>query len=202
MALEGILEKITKNAEEKVRAIKEKGHLKREEIVSKAEARAKEISERIHREAKEKAELERRRASVSAELEYRKEILREKQELMEDCFQSALDELVNLPVEGYRAIIRKMLLNLATGSEERVLISPHDEKRIDQSFIDGINEELMKAGKQAHLKLDGPTPPNVRGGFILRTEEVEVDCSFGTLLSQLREELQAEVAGILFGEKE
>jgi V/A-type H+-transporting ATPase subunit E len=201
MALEGILEKITRNAEEKVRAIKKEGRLKREKIISKAETRAKEISERIHKEAAEKAELERRRASVSAELEYRKEVLREKQALMEECFQAALDELVNLPVEGYRALIRKMLLNLATGGEERVLISPQDEKRIDQSFIDGVNRDLTKAGKQAHLTPDG-TSPNVRGGLVLRTEEVEVDCSFGILLGQLREELQAEVAAILFGEKE
>jgi hypothetical protein len=29
-----------------------------------------------------------------------------------------------------------------------------------------------------------------------------MDCSFGSLLDQLKDELQAEVAGILFGDKE
>jgi len=200
MALEGILEKITKNAEEKVRAIEEEGRLKRQEIISTAESRAKEISERIIEEAKEKAELERRRSSVSAELERRKEVLREKQKLVEDCFRAALEEFVNLPTEEYHALIRKMLLNLVSSGDEHVLISPEDERRIDREFIDRVNDELKKAGKKGNLQLDG-TSPTLRGGFVLRTEEVEVDCSFGTLLAQLREESQADVAGILFGEK-
>jgi len=200
MALEGILEKIAKNAEENVRGVKEEGHLKRQEIISKAESQAKEIGERIVREAEEKAELERRRASVSAELERRKEVLKEKQKLMEDCFREALEELVNLPDEEYGAVIGEMLLNLVWSGEERVLISPDDEKRIDGEFIDRINGELKKTGKKGELKLDG-TLASIRGGFVLRTEDVEVDCSFGTLLSHLKDELQSEVAGILFGEK-
>lgn len=199
MALEGILEKISKNAEEKVGAIREEGRLKRRQTMSAAESEAARIGERIIREAKEKAELERRRSSVSAELEHRKEILIEKQKLMEECFGAALEELVNLPAEEYGSLIRKMLLNLVSSGEERVLISLGDEKRIDQQFIDRVNAELKKEGKKGGLKLDG-TSPAVHGGFILSSEDVEVDCSFGTLLAQLREELQSEVAGILFGE--
>ena len=200
MALEGILEKITKNAEEKARATKEEGRLKRREIVSKAESRAKEISERIIEEAEEKAELERRRSSVSAELERRKEVLREKQKLLEDCFRAALEQLMNLPIEEYHALIRKMLMNLVSSGDEHLLISPEDERRIDREFIDRVNDELKKAGKKGNLQLDGISP-TLRGGFVLKTEEVEVDCSFGAVLAQLRQELQSDVAGILFGEK-
>jgi len=199
MAIEGILEKITRNAEEKASAITEEGRLKRREILSRAEAQARDISERIIEEARAKAELERRRSSVSARLEHRKEVLQQKQKLVEDCFQAALEDLANLPAEEYRALIRKMLLNLVSSGDERVLISPHDEKRIDPAFLDRINDELKAAGKQGNLRLEG-TSPTVRGGFVLRTEEVEVDCSFGALLAQLREEVQSDVAGILFGE--
>lgn len=201
MALEGILEKIRKNAGEKLSAIKQEGQLKRREIISKAESQAKEIRERILKEASQKAELQRRQASVSAGLEYRKEVLKEKRKLMEDCFLAALDELLALPGDEYRALIREMLLNLVTGGEQRVLISSDDEKRIDQKFLDRVNEEMKKIGRTGHLKLDGVSP-NIRGGFVLRTEEVEVDCSFASVLNQLRDQLQTEVAGILFGDKE
>jgi V/A-type H+-transporting ATPase subunit E len=200
MALEGILEKINKNVEEEIRAIKEEGRLKRQEIVARAESQAKGIGERILDEASRKVELDRRQSTVSAELEHRKEILTEKQKLLEDCFQAALEELVSLPAAEYQSLIRRMLLNLATTGDERVLISTEDEKRIDQKFVDGVNEELKKTGRGGGLKLDG-TSPDVRGGFVLRTEDVEVDCSFGTLLRQLREELQSQVAAILFGDK-
>ncbi|NQT84268.1 V-type ATP synthase subunit E [bacterium] len=200
MAIEGILEKINRNAEEKVSAIREEGRLKRREIISKAESQAKEIGDRILREAKQKAELERRRSSVSAELARRKEILKEKQKLMEDCFREALEELVNLPTEEYRPLIRKMLLKLVSSGDERILISSNDEQRIDQELIEGVNVDLKKAGKKGDLRFDGVSS-SILGGFVLKTEEVEVNCSFGTLLAQLREELQSDVAGILFGEK-
>jgi len=201
MALDAILEKINKNAKEEIGAIKQEGRLKRQEIISRAGAQAKEIRERILKEASQKSELERRQSSVSAELEHRKEILTEKQRLLEDCFQAALDELVSLPVGEYQTIIKKMLLNVVTTGDERVLISTEDEKRIDRKFVDGVNEELKKTGRGGRLKLDG-TSPTIRGSFVLRTEDVEVDCSFGTLLHQLREELQSQVAAILFGDKQ
>ncbi len=200
MALEGILEKINRNAREETGAIEEEGRLKRQEIVARAESQAKEIGERILNEASRKVELDRRQSTVSAELEHRKEILTEKQKLLEDCFQAALEELVSLPAAEYQSLIRRMLLNLATTGDERVLVSPQDEKKIDQSFIEQVNEELKKTGRHGRLRLDG-TSPDVRGGFILRTEDVEVDCSFGTLLRQLREESQSQVAAILFGDK-
>ncbi len=201
MAMEGILEKIRKNAEERVTAIEEEGRLERHEIASKAESQARQIRERILKEASQKADLHNRQASVSAELEHRKEILKEKRKLMEDSFRAALDELLHLPTEEYRALVRKMLLKLVGGGEERILVSPEDQKRIDGKFLDAVNDELRRAGKDGRLRLEG-TSPNLRGGFILQTEDVEVDCSFGSLLDQLKDELQAEVAGILFGDKE
>jgi V/A-type H+-transporting ATPase subunit E len=199
VALEGILEKINRNAEEKVEAIREEGRLKRREIISRAESQARERSERIVVKATEKAELERRRSSVAAELRRRKEILSEKQTLMDECFRAALDELLKLPDEEYRSLIRTMLLRIASSGDETVLVSPDDEKRIAAGFIDRINAELKEAGKNGSLKLERSSP-TVRGGFILRTEEVEVDCSFGTLLAQLREDLESDVAAMLFGE--
>ena len=201
MALESILGKIGKSAEQKAAAIKEESRLRRQEIVSKAESQAQEIRERILKEASQKAEQERRRASVSAELEHRKEVLKERRKLMEDCFQAALEELLHLPTEEYHAFVRKMLLKLVVSGEERILISPEDHKRIDPKFVDAVNDELRRAGKKGQLQLEG-TLPRLRGGFVLRTEDAEVDCSFGSLLDQLKDELQAEVAGILFGDKE
>jgi V/A-type H+-transporting ATPase subunit E len=201
MALEGILEKIGKIAEEKVGAIEEESRLKRQEIVSRAESQAREIRERILKEASQKAQQERRQASVSAELEYRKEILKERRKLMEDCFQAALEELLHLPTEKYRALVGKMLLKTVVSGEESIVISPEDQKRIDPKFVDAVNDELRRAGKKGQLQLEG-TSPRLRGGFVLRTEDTEMDCSFGSLLDQLKDELQAEVAGILFGDKE
>ena len=199
MALEGILEKIAKISEEKIASAKEQGLLKRKEILSDAELRAKQISQRILNEADAKVELEKRRSSVSAELKYRREILREKQRLVQSCFQQALDELLNLPAEEYQALMRKMLLKQVALGDEQVFISPQDEKRIDQKFLDGVNEQLSKAGRIGRLNLGGSLP-NLRGGFVLRTEEVEIDCSFKVLLDHLKDEIQSEVAEILFGE--
>jgi V/A-type H+-transporting ATPase subunit E len=199
MALEGILEKIAKGAEQNASAIREEARLKRQEILAEAESLARQASERILREAKEKAELETRRASVSAALERRREVLKKKQELIEECFQAALDELVNLPQEEYRTLVRTMLLHLVSTGQEVLSVSPNDEKRLGDDFIATINDDLRKMNKNGDLKVQADSPA-IRGGFILRTVDVEVDCSFGTLLAQLREEVQSDVAKILFGD--
>lgn len=201
MALDGILDKINRNAEEKIEAIREQGRRQREEILSKAEARAREIKERSLREATEKAEMERRRTAVSAQLQHRKETLREKQNLIEDSFQAALDELLNLPEKEYRSLLRNMLLRIAPAGEGRLVLSARDQGKIDQAFLDSVNQELTASGKKGHLKADG-TSADIAGGFLLRSEGVEVDCSFGALLQQLRNEVQTDVAAILFGENE
>lgn len=199
MALDGILQKINRNAKEKIEAIRGDGRRKREEVISKAGASAREIKERILREATEKAEMEKRRAFVSAQLEHRKETLTEKQNLIEDCFQAALEQLLNLPEEEYRSLFRKLLLRITPPGEGRVVLSARGEGKVDQAFLDSLNQELKASGKEGHLKVEG-TSPDLAGGFLLRSEGVEMDCSFGTLLGQLREEVQTEVAAILFGE--
>lgn len=199
MALDGILQKINRNAEDKIEAIREEGRRKREEILAKAGDSAREIKERILTDATEKADMERRRTSVSAQLEHRRETLKEKQNLIEDCFQAALQQLLNLPEEEYRSLFRKLLLRIAPPGEGRVVISPRDQGKIDQAFLDSVNQELKASGKEGHLELGGISQ-DLPGGFLLQSEGVEVDCSFGTLLEQLREEVQTEVAVLLFGE--
>jgi V/A-type H+/Na+-transporting ATPase subunit E len=200
MSLDGILDKINRNAEEKVEAIREQGRRKREETLSRAQARARDIKERILKEATEKADMEKRRTAVSAQLEYRRETLKEKQNLIEDCFQAALEQLLNLPEEEYRSLLRNMLLRTAPAVAGRVAVSARDQGRIDQAFLDSVNQELKASGKEGHLEVDG-TSADIKGGFLLRTEGVEVDCSFGTLLGLLRDDVQTEVAAILFGKK-
>lgn len=201
MALDGILDKINRNAEQKIAAIRAEGRRKREAILSKAEASAQEIAGRILKEATEKAELETRRTSVSAQLQHRRETLTEKQNLIEDCFQGALEQLLNLPDEQYRPLLRNMLLRVGPAGEVRVVISAGDRGRIDQAFLDSVNQELKASGREGHLEVD-ETSADIAGGFLLRSEGVEVDCSFGALLRQLRDDVQTDVAAILFGESQ
>jgi V/A-type H+-transporting ATPase subunit E len=66
------------------------------------------------------------------------------------------------------------------------------------AFVEGLNRELVKAGKRGEVKLSSDTR-DISGGFILRRGRAETNGSFDTLLAMLRDEIETEIAEILFG---
>jgi V/A-type H+-transporting ATPase subunit E len=78
--------------------------------------------------------------------------------------------------------------------DEEVLIG-EGEKRIDQAFLDSVSKEI---GKGEGLKLADERRP-IQGGFVLRSGRVETNCALKTVLREAREQLETDVAAILFG---
>jgi vacuolar-type H+-ATPase subunit E/Vma4 len=88
-----------------------------------------------------------------------------------------------------------MLEVVETGDEEVVVDSK--EKRIDQKFIEKINQQLGH-GRKGNLKLSEERA-NLGGGFILKRGKIRNDVSVGVLLAKAREGLEIELAKEIFG---
>ena len=73
-----------------------------------------------------------------------------------------------------------------TGTEE-VIFSPKDRETVGKAAV----EQANKAGGKK-LKLSGETRA-IQGGFILRAENVEVNCAFDTLVRLQKAETAGEV---------
>ena len=152
-----------------------------------------EAAQRKTKNEKAGAEHEERLVSV-AQMESRKVLLSAKQEMVERAFSLALDKLCDLPEEQYIAVAADLLVRAAPDGKGAVVFSEKDRERVGAAAVAEANRRL--SGK---LTLS-PESRNIRGGFILSKGDVEVNCTFETLVRLRKGEMSGEVAKLLFPE--
>ena len=196
---EKLKQKILSDGEAEARKILQEGEAEAGLIRDEAQAEADKAASQYHAKADADAAEHIRRQTSLRELEARKAVLAEKGRLIEEVFDKVLKSLREKDRAGGYGLTRDLLLKeIETGTEE-IIVAPDDRKAIDKAFIDGINAEILKAGKKGEITLSDETK-DIRGGFILRRGRVELNSSFDTLLTMLRDDVETEVSTILFGE--
>ena len=192
--IEKITAKILADAKGEADRLRAETDRKVAELHAQAESQAAQESAAIlakgERAAKERLE----RLSSAAAMETRKLELAAKQEVLEQAFQLALDDLCALPAEQYQQLLVALLKKASTTGREQVIFSPKDRQALGRQTVDTANAALS-----AHLTLSEQTRP-IRGGFILADGDVELNCAFETLVRLQREKLEKAAVQILFPE--
>ena len=155
---------------------------------AQADAEAAELAAKNEKAAAEREE----RLVSAAQMEARKVQLAAKQEMLEKAYIQALDKLCALPEEQYVAILADLLVKASSNGKEEAVFSPEDRERVGEAAVAKANE---LSGKQ--LRLSEETQP-IRGGFILKDKNVEVNCAFETLVRLQKAETAGAVAQKLF----
>ena len=155
---------------------------------AQADAEAAELAAKNEKAAAEREE----RLVSAAQMEARKVQLAAKQEMLEKAYIQALDKLCALPEEQYVAILADLLVKASSNGQEEAVFSPEDRERVGEAAVAKANE---LSGKQ--LRLSEETQP-IRGGFILKDKNVEVNCTFETLVRLQKAETAGAVAQKLF----
>ena len=155
---------------------------------AQADAEAAELAAKNEKAAAEREE----RLVSAAQMEARKVQLAAKQEMVEKAYIQALDKLCALPEEQYVAILADLLVKASSNGKEEAVFSPEDRERVGEAAVAKANE---LSGKQ--LRLSEETQP-IRGGFILKDKNVEVNCTFETLVRLQKAETAGAVAQKLF----
>jgi V/A-type H+-transporting ATPase subunit E len=195
---EKLRQKIIADAEAEAGKIIDEGREQAGKIKAEADAEVARIASDFGRRAKaQAAELIRRQISLR-ELEARKAILTEKGNLIDEVFAKALGELRQRDRRGGYALTRGLLLGAIEVGDEEIILSPDDRSAIGSSFVEDLNKDLLKAGKRGEVRISSETR-DISGGFVLRRGRAETNGSFNTLLAMLRDEIETEIAGILFG---
>ena len=142
----------------------------------------------------EKAAAEREERLVSvAQMEARKVTLAAKQEMVEQVYQRALEKLRTMPQEQYTAVLAALLVRASSTGAEEVVFSPEDRDKAGKAAVAKANGQLPKGA----LTVSGETRP-IAGGFILKDHNVEVNCTFDTLVRLQKAETAGAVAKKLF----
>ena len=208
---------ILREAEEKAAAI-------REQYKAQAAAEAKAAGAA----GKEAAQRQAERLESAAQMEAKKRLLAAKQACLNEAFDKAQEKLLALDEGEYAQLLARMAVKAAKTGKEEILLNAKDRERVGPQVVAWANTLLAeaaapkaaeKAGKvggkagavlsavvtgasallqgTAQLTLSQETR-EMAGGLTLRDGNVEVNCAFETQLRVLREEMAAQVAGILF----
>ena len=188
--LERITSRIEAESQSEIDRIMDTGKAEVSEIVegwrARIDAETRELNARGEKAAAEREE----RLKSAAEMDARKTILRTKQELLEEAYALALDKLCKLP-EGEKVELLASLLRRASSSGTEEAVFAAADRAAGARALDKVNASGLK------LKLSQETAP-IRGGFILRDRNVEVNCAFETLVRLEKAETAGEVTKILF----
>ena len=224
--IEKITGRITADAQAEAERVLSSAREEAAKVTAKYKAQADaEGADLAAKNAKAAAEREERLVSV-AQMEARKVQLAAKQEMVERTYALALEKLCAMPEERYVEVLADLLVQASSTGREEVIFSPEDRERVGKAAVSKANEILAKqaapdvpqggskvtgllskvatsvtamAKGTALLTLSKETRV-IQGGFILKDENVEVNCTFDTLVRLQKAETAGMVAKKLFPE--
>lgn len=177
-------------------------------IAAEASAEAAEISIRWNDAARARyAEVisarnaERRAASsravAAAETDIRKSVLALKQESVSDAFKRALELIEELPEDKYVDFLARSAAKAAVTGGEELVFNERDKASVAAKACDAANALLKERGLPGGLTVSGATRA-IAGGLIVRSGDIETNCSVETAPAALRDELASQLAGTMF----
>ena len=187
MPISDITDKIIEDAK------KEAGY-----IIDAAKVKADEIEKRIERKKKDvikesesnlqKTILENKRRVVSAaNQEVKLRVDNTKREKVDEVFDTALKNILSLPDEEYKTLLKGLLKNIPKDVEGEVF-APKEKV--------AITKEALKA---AGLKNIVTPTDKFKGGIVITGKDFEYNLTFENILADKKNSLEVEVAKILFG---
>lgn len=226
--LDKITARIAADAQAQADAILNEGKVRARAIAREWEEKAQAESEEILEQGKKAARERSERLDSTAQMEGRRLLLSAKQEMISQAFDAAREKLLSLPQEEYIELLAKLCVKASVTGREELIFSPADKARVgvkvaakaNKLLAEAVGPKLPEEATQGKLGAVLETAVNtvaaiakgtamitvsdetrdIKGGFIMVSDGVEVNCAFDTLVRLSRPELERQVAQVLFGE--
>ena len=187
-----MLEELGVKAKEAERKLSVATTEEKNKILSKKASAANEIAQEILQKAEADAKSKKERVISSAKLKVRNNKLAAKQEIIDEVFEKSINKLTELSKEQFLNFVKNSILSMNLTGKQTLILNETGLKFVDDSFIDELNKEA-----KATIALS-KTAGNFKGGFILENNGIEINSTYEALVSSLRDELEFEVAKVLF----
>ncbi|MFA6655551.1 MAG: V-type ATP synthase subunit E [Bacillota bacterium] len=198
MPLEDILRKIEEKAaqikQEILTAAEAEAESKLKDAAQRGSALGTGILEQAYQEAAQIESI----AVSRAEMQKKQMLLEAKQAVISQVFDEALKELRDMHSEEYKELLIDWISHRADGTEE-VIISELEKEILGEDFIAVANQRLKEMGKRGNLTV-AYSPEYLGGGLILRRDKVLDNLTFPAILRFMKEDLEVEIATMLFKE--
>lgn len=198
MSAEKIIEKILSDARAEAQRMLESARAQAAQIREKAQREAQQQRESILAQAQQEAQSRRRAHLAAATAAARNAVLEAKRAVLERAFQQAAERIAAMPVSEYKSWLVRLIVQAAETGDEEVILSSADRQALGEAFIKEANAQLARHGKKGALKLSAETR-DIGRGFVLKSTNSEINVTVATLLRRAQEELEIEVAQMLFG---
>lgn len=192
--INNLTSKIFRDAEERKESILASAEEEKNKILSKKVAKAKELEKEIIEKAEAEAKNKKERIISSASLKVRNDKLSAKQEVIKVVFDKSVDVLASITGDDFLRFIKNSILSLGKIGEQNLILNKAGMELVDLTFIYDLNQAL---GDNGNIKLS-PNIGNFKGGFVLEKNGIEINNTYEALVSSLKDELEFEVANVLF----
>ena len=198
--IDKITQRIAEDAQKEAQDIINSSQVKANEIKEQKAKDGQNIKESLALKSQEEADERKRRMISAANLEMKQRVLATKQQMIDKTIDAVLERISNMPRSEYESLILNLLLSYPLEGNEEIISPGQDGRRLDKGFINRVNKRLKSQGKKGQLKLS-PQNGGFKTGFVINSKGVEINNSFEAVLRTVRDEVEPEVAVLLFGEE-
>ncbi|MFH0926871.1 MAG: V-type ATP synthase subunit E [bacterium] len=193
MSLEKIQQVIIEEAQQEVEKIVKEAEGKVRQVREAAKKEAEENYQRNLKELKLAITNKEERYITESQVETGKAVLQLKNQLIDEVFEKVKHSLLRLNDKDYLEFINRYLVLNLTPDINTVIIDERDKKRITKLWLDNCTRNI-----NSEIRINIVTSPDIEGGFILKGEKVEIECTLNQLIQDKKEELKPRVSKVLF----
>ena len=187
MALEDITKTITKEAKAEAKKITTAGDKQVAEIAAegkdKVKAEEAKINQRIEKEAQKVVE----RVKFQTNIAERNQLVAAKQEIVNQVFTKVLEQMSTLDESKYVDFVTGLVNNLPDVTDGEI-VSVEGKEDLTKRIVDSSKKNFT---------VSTDSIPGV-GGFVFRSENIEINNTFAALLDEKKGDWEIEVSKILF----
>jgi V/A-type H+-transporting ATPase subunit E len=185
MALHDILEKINQTAQTEIEQINKSFEQKKEDLEKSYASALSQMTEEEQKKAESRINKIKETAKTEGDMEVKNQTLQAKREIIGEIINDAIEKAST--ADNYEDVLTQ-LLKKAELSSATVIPAKGKESETKNA----IEKSGVKYGLASESK-------NIKGGFILKSEKVEIDNSFETLIgNELKPLLEIELNKLLF----
>lgn len=123
--------------------------------------------------------------------DYKMKLLEMKNSVIDNILERAMSRIQSLSDGDYLTLIGRWLADIPDHLEGELFFNARDLQRITNVFIENIDKK-----RQTKIALS-TNPIGIRGGFIVKTANYEIDCTLDTIVKNLRTTLIPKLSDML-----
>ena len=200
MALSDIIDKIIRDTDKELAVIRDETDTVIDKIIAECDEECDKFREQARIEGERKAADMRKRMKIEINLETRKELLKARMALIDQVFEEAKESLYS-DEERYKQFVEDRIFKTAEEGNEKIVFSEDDHERFGeglQQIIASANERLYDNDRKGELVLTNEKG-EFKGGFILKKGRAKTIMTMDSIISEMRDLYEPEVAAILMG---